>query len=147
MTTHPGLLRRWRASVRGYWVMFADATPSLLSRPGHTLGMISGITVAVASALAAVVIADTQQAQVDLRFDLQRSDRVVIKANSPSAAGFSRDAVAAIAGLEPVKAVGEFSIWNQTATVTDSGGGERTGAVQLVADPGGPRASATELVH
>ena len=123
--------------------LVADAAASLLLRPGHTLGMISGITVGVASALAAIVIADTQQAQIDLRFDLQRSDHVVVKSDSPVPGGFPASGIARIAALEPVAEAGEFSIWHDEAPVARSTGTTPTTAPVVVADPGGVRATGT----
>lgn len=92
--------------------MAADAAASLLLRPGHTIGMIAGIMLGVAGVVGIVVIADTQQVQVDRQFDLQRSDRVVVRAMSPTKAGFDPERVAAVEKLEPVADAGEFSVWS-----------------------------------
>lgn len=132
--------------IRSARLLAADATASLVQRPGHTVGMISGITLAVASAAAAVVIADTQQAQVDLRFDLQRSNRVVIQADNLPPDGFPVDRVSQAQSLEPVAGIGELSIWLESTPVSRSiPSTEATGLV-VVADPGGLRASGTTTV-
>ncbi|MCX6395989.1 MAG: ABC transporter permease [Propionibacteriales bacterium] len=131
--------------ARRVWAMTRDASASLLLRPGHTLGMISGVTVAVSSALASVVIADTQQAQVNLRFDLQRSAHVVVQAQSPTPRGFSEAGLERIAALDPVGAVGELSIWKPSARVSRSVPSPVVGAPLIVADPGGLRAAGATL--
>jgi len=124
-----------------------DATWSLLLRPGHTIGMVSGIMLGVASALAAVVIADTQQAQVNLQFDLQRSTHAIVKAGSPTEAGFSTEQVSRAARLDPVSSIGEFSIWISSARVTRSTGTTASTAPVIVADPGGVQATHTLLTE
>ncbi len=129
------------------WVLAADAAASLLRRPWHAIGMMSGITLGVASAIAAVVIADTQQAQIDLRFDLQRSDHVVVQAESAPREGFSPDQVRLVAGLEPVSSVGEFSNWSEGEPVTRSIASTTTTVPVIVADEGGLKASGTEVVN
>lgn len=126
--------------------LLADAAASLLLRPGHTLGMISGILLGVASAVGAVTIADTQQAQIDLRFDLQRSGIVALEATTPTKAGFPSDGIARVAALDPVAAVGELSRWNDRATVTQPGAEDDLLAPVLVADRGGLDATGTTVV-
>lgn len=133
---------RWRSS----WSLLCDAAASLVQRPGHTIGMISGITLAVASAMAAMVIADTQEAQISLRFDLQRSDRVVIQAGSLPATGFPDVPVRQSATLEPVSDVGEFSIWSQSERVSRSVTARESSVPVVVVDPGGLHASGTGLL-
>jgi len=109
--------------------------------------MVAGIMLGVASALAAVVIADTQQAQIDLRFDLQRSSVAVIRANSPTPGGFDPDDLAAVAALEPVVATGELSLWTEAAQVSGSFRSVQERAAPIVvADPAGIRASGSEVV-
>jgi putative ABC transport system permease protein len=137
---------RLRQVLRSGWLLAADATTSLVQRPGHTVGMISGIMLAVASAAAAMVIADTQQAQVDLRFDLQRSDRVVIQAENLTRDGFPAAQVDQSAQLEPVAAIGELSIWLQSARVGRSVPSSNSSSPVIVADSGGLRASGTSIV-
>lgn len=125
----------------------ADALESLLSRPGHTLAMLSGVTLAAASIAAALVLADTQQAQVDLRFDLQRSNRVVIVAETPGRDGFDSRQVAAAGRLAPIAAVGEFSIWSEGAPAYRSfATGDGVSATVMVADAGGIAATERRLV-
>lgn len=130
---------------RAVWLLARDAAASLLGRPGHTIGMVSGIMLGVASALAAVVIADTQQAQINARFDLQRSDHAIVKANNPTRAGFPADQVAKVAALGPVSAIGEFSIWSDSERVSRSTASTHVTAPLLVADPGGLRATGTTV--
>src|SRR5690349_8636336 len=91
-----------RGRLRALDRLARDAGASLLLRPGHTIGMVSGIMLGVASALGAIVIAETQQAQVDLRFDLQRSDHAVVKAMGFTRDGFDLEQVRQISALEPV---------------------------------------------
>ncbi|MBM7518960.1 ABC transporter permease [Nocardioides nitrophenolicus] len=134
---------RWRALDR----LTRDAGASLLLRPGHTVGMVAGIMLGVASALAAVVIAETQQAQVDLRFDLQRSNHAVVKAMWSTPDGFDPRQVRQIGALEPVEAAGEFSVWIEAARVAGSAGLHATSAPVLVADPGGVEATGTRVVE
>lgn len=136
---------RLRGPFRVLGFIVRDAAASLLLRPGHTIGMISGVLLGVASALAAVVIADTQQAQVDLRFDLQRSEHAVVKAGGASA-GFDSRQVKRIAALEPISDVGEFSVWTESITITGSAGLRSSTGPLLVADPGGLRATGVETV-
>jgi len=124
-----------------------DAGASLLLRPGHTIGMVSGIMLGVASALGAIVIAETQQAQVDLRFDLQRSEHAVVKAMWSTPDGFDAEQVRQIGALEPVDAAGEFSVWIEAAPVARSSGLHSTSGPVLVADPGGLAATGTSLVQ
>ncbi|MFT4216739.1 MAG: ABC transporter permease [Micropruina sp.] len=123
--------------------MVGDAAASLLSRPWHAIGMMSGILLGVASATAAVAIADTQQTQIDLRFDLQRSSHVVLWSQAQAPDGFPPEQVLLVAGLEPVDAVGEFSLWNTRASVTRSIASRTIVAPVIVADPGGLDASET----
>lgn len=134
---------RVSAHLRSWWVLSCDAATSLVQRPGHTIGMMSGITLAVASATAALVIADTQQARIDLRFDLQRSDRVVLQATNLPADGFPVRQVQRSARLGPVSDVGELSIWSQSSPVTRSLTTQPVSAPVVVADAGGLRASGT----
>lgn len=123
-----------------------DAASSLLGRPWHAISMMSGILLGVASALAALTIADTQQAQIDLRFDLQRSAHAVVQAEAPVVEGFPSAQVALVDRLEPVRSVGEFSTWDPSARVTRSAGDVAVAAPLLVADPGGIAASGTRVV-
>lgn len=136
---------RRRTFTRSARQLASDASASLLQRPGHTIGMVSGIMLGVASAITAVVIADTQQTQVDLRFDLQRSDHVVVKAETPTEAGFPTEQVELVADLDPVYSIGELSIWSDSQPVTRSIATTRVTAPVLVADPGGIRASGTRV--
>jgi putative ABC transport system permease protein len=100
--------------VRAFWT---DAFASLTARPLRTAAMMAGIVLGVASTTAAVLIADTQQVQIDKRFDAQRSRFVVLQANGDASAGFAPDQVAAVTALEPVSAAGELSIWRESAPV------------------------------
>ncbi|MFD1247053.1 ABC transporter permease [Nocardioides ginsengisoli] len=126
--------------------MAADAAASLLLRPGHTIGMIAGITLGVAGVVGIVVIADTQQVQIDRQFDLQRSDRVVVRSFSPTQAGFDPQRVAAVEELEPVVDAGEFSIWSGAVTVSRTDGAARSSRPLLVVDAAGLRATDTRVV-
>lgn len=123
-----------------------DAASSLVSRPWHAISMMSGILLGVASALAALTIADTQQAQIDLRFDLQRSAHAVVQAEAPVPEGFPSAQVALVDRLEPVRSIGEFSTWDRSVRVTRSAGDVAVAAPVLVADPGGIAASGTRVV-
>ncbi len=126
--------------------MLADAAASLLLRPGHTIGMIAGIMLGVAGVVGIVVIADTQQVQIDRQFDLQRSNRVVIRAEAPTQAGFDPERLAVVEKLEPVKDVGEFSIWSGAETVSGDDDATRSLRPVLVADAAGLRATDTRVV-
>lgn len=137
--------RRVRRAAGATWLLAADSAASLLHRPWHAIGMMSGILLGVASALAAVVIADTQQAQIDLRFDLQRSGHAVLQAQHPLPEGFSPAGVARVRSLEPVSDIGEFSTWMPSATVRRSAGEGQVTAPVLVVDPGGLTASGTSV--
>lgn len=119
---------------------------SLLKRPLHTVGMIAGITLAVAAAAATVIISGTQDAQVNRRFDLQRSTHVVLKAEAPLVSGFDANGVRLLNRLEVVKSAGEFSIWSDGESVSRSFGEATALAVPLlVADPDGLAASETAV--
>lgn len=148
-TVKAGRGRGWawlRRRPRPLWLMAGDATASLLARPWHAIGMMSGILLGVASATAAVVIADTQQAQIDLRFDLQRSSHVVLWSQTGAPAGFPPEQVQLVAGLEPVHAVGEFSLWSSRGSISRSFASHTATAPIIVADPNGLEASETALV-
>jgi putative ABC transport system permease protein len=135
-----------KAGARSLRLLVQDALASLLLRPGHTIGMVSGIMLGVASALAAVVIADTQQAHVNLQFDLQRSAHTIVKAQTPTDEGFPRSQVERAAKLDPVSGIGEFSIWADTAGVARSTGSPSSTAPVIVADDGGLRATGTRVI-
>lgn len=136
----------WRHSIEAVLRMSSDAAASLLLRPGHTIGMIAGIALGVAGVVGIVVIADTQQVQVDRQFDLQRSEWVVVRALSPTKAGFDPERVAAAAGLEPVVDAGEFSIWSGAEIVSLADGTARSSRPVLVADGSGLRATGTRVI-
>ncbi|HEX2894589.1 MAG TPA: ABC transporter permease [Marmoricola sp.] len=108
--------------------------------------MMSGIMLGIAGATAAVAIADTQQAEVDLRFDLQRADHVVVKSEAPRESGFSVEQVELVRHLEPVSSVGEFTIWSDGEDVSRSFGSYIDRSVPIiVADPGGLAATGTSV--
>lgn len=107
----------WTSHRRRFAALWVDATLSLTAKPARTLGMMAGIMLAAASATGAMVVADTQQTQIDRRFDLQRSSAVVIQAQS-APEGFDPSAIAAIADLEPVNEAGELSIWSEAMATT-----------------------------
>ena len=113
-----------------------DAILSLTAKPARTLGMVSGIMLAIASATAAIMIADTQQVQIDRRFDLQRSAAVVIMAQS-APEGFAAAAIGRIAALEPVTSAGELSVWADSVTITANTWSKTSNATLLTADAGG----------
>lgn len=121
-----------------------DAVLSLTARPGRTLGMVSAIILAATSATAAITIADTQQIQIDRRFDLQRSSAVVITAQS-AADGFDPDAIAQIAALDPVTDAGELSVWADSVTVAVNSWTPSSTAPLIAADPGGLQAAAQSI--
>jgi len=108
--------RRSRFSAAA--AMLGDAYLSLTARPLRTTAMVAGIVLGVASATAAVVIADTQRAQIDKRFDAQRSQFVVLVANGDTSRAFPAGRVADVEALEPVSDAGEFSIWNDAIPVS-----------------------------
>nr|WP_281274069.1 ABC transporter permease [Nocardioides marmoriginsengisoli] len=109
--------------------------------------MVAGIALGVAGVVGIVVIADTQQIQVDRQFDLQRSDRVVVRAWTPTKAGFDATRVAAAEQLEPVLDVGEFSVWSRARTVSRTDGTARSSRPVLVADGSGLLATDTRVVR
>lgn len=100
--------------------LLVDALESLSSKPFRTLAMVAGIILGVGSATAAVLIADTQQNQINRQFDLQRSAYVVIQAQNPDPAGLNPAGLTALARLEPVSGAGEFTIWQESAAVARS---------------------------
>ena len=108
--------------------------------------MIAGIVLGVGSALGSMVIADTQQAHVDVLFDLQRSSRVVVQAEVTPQAGFPKSQVELVHELEPVSEVGELSIWVREATVTRSWAADPELAPVFAADAGGLAASGTTIL-
>lgn len=136
----------WLHRVEGVRRMAADAAASLLLRPGHTIGMIAGIALGVAGVVGIAVIADTQQVQIDRQFDLQRSDRVVVRAHSATPSGFAPELLGAVARLEPVTDVGEFSIWSGAQTVSRTDDAEQSSRPVLVVDGPGLRATETRVV-
>lgn len=135
----------WRLRTETVRRIAADAAASLLLRPGHTIGMIAGIALGVAGVVGIVVIADTQQVQVDRQFDLQRSDRVVVRALSPTAVGFDPARVAAVEQLEPVVDAGEFSVWSGAELVSRTDGTAPSSRPVLVADDSGLAATDTRV--
>ncbi|MBO9521905.1 MAG: ABC transporter permease [Nocardioidaceae bacterium] len=139
MTTTPAsdLASRARQRVGEVVRVSADAARALIQRPMHTLAMIAGVMLAVASATAGVVVADTQQARIDLRFDLQRSDHVVIQADDLPPAGFPAQQLRRLVALEPVTAAGELSIWDHSARVSRSIPDTPVTSNVVVADVGG----------
>lgn len=107
--------------------------------------MVAGIVLGVASATAAVIIADTQQVEINKRFDAQRSQFVVLQQNGGSSP-FSRRAVAQVESLSPVSSAGEFSIWNESAPVSTSGLASRQDASVLAITGSGALGSETRTV-
>lgn len=136
----------WRQRFEAVGRMAADAAASLLLRPGHTIGMITGITLGVAGVVGIVVIADTQQVQINRQFDLQRSNEVVVQAMTPTRAGFDPARVDAVTNLEPVAQAGEFSIWSGGETVTRTDKSKPSLRPVLVADPAGLQATDTRVL-
>lgn len=131
------------ASLRS---LLGDAYLSLTARPLRTAGMVAGIILGVASATAAVIIADTQQVEINKRFDAQRSQFVVIVQNAGSPVPFARSAVAEVERLSPVSSAGEFSIWNESASVSSSSLAAKQSAPLLALTSSGARASETQTV-
>ncbi|MDN5746177.1 MAG: ABC transporter permease, partial [Nocardioidaceae bacterium] len=85
----------------------------------------------------ASLVGAAQQAQVDLRFDLQRSDHVAIQTQGSPPEGFLPGQVALINDLDPVYAVGELSVVTDSASVTRSPASEVGNGPLVIADPGG----------
>jgi putative ABC transport system permease protein len=112
--------RRLHAAGAATAALLADTYLSLTARPLRTSAMVAGIVLGVASATAAVVVADTQRAQIDKRFDAQRSHFVVLLANGDTSHAFPSRRVSEIAALEPVAAAGELSIWDEGVAVSTS---------------------------
>ncbi|MDC5699116.1 ABC transporter permease [Intrasporangium calvum] len=127
----------WAGVRASTGTMLTDAFRTLVARPGRTLAMMGGIGLGVASATSAVLIADTQQVQVDRAFDAQRSSVVVLRADTPPDQGFSEGGAAAVAGLGPVTRAGELSVWRETALLSPNGVVPAVGMPMVVADPGG----------
>lgn len=117
-----------------------DAFATLIARPGRSITMVAGIVLGVASATAAVVLADTQQVQVDRRFDLQRSGIAVVQAQSPPVDGFDTEALSDVAALPVVNSVGEVSIWRSMVTVKANSFSSPVGTPLVVLDTGGATA-------
>jgi putative ABC transport system permease protein len=138
--------RNWRARYRAAAAILSDTYLSLTARPLRTTAMVAGIVLGVASATAAVVIADTQQAQINKRFDAQRSPFVVLLANGDTSVGFPAGRVAEVAALEPVADAGEFSIWRDAVGVAASAFAEEERVPLLGATASGLRASQTRTV-
>lgn len=128
---------------RAVGAMLADAYLSLTARPLRTAAMVAGIMLGVASATAAVLIADTQRAQIDKQFDAQRSRFVVLQATGDTAAGFPAARVREIAMLDPVSGAGEFSIWDDSMPVSTNAFTEPRRAPLLGTTAAGLRASQT----
>jgi putative ABC transport system permease protein len=126
--------------------LLGDAYLSLTARPLRTAGMVAGIVLGVAAATAAVIIADTQQVEINKRFDAQRSQFVVLQQNGGSSATFPRVAVGEVEALSPVSSAGEFSIWNESAPVSTSGFAAKQDAPLLALTSSGGRASDTRTV-
>lgn len=124
----------------------ADAYLSMTSRPARSVAMIAGILLAVASTSAAVLIADTQQAQIDLRFDAQRSGYVMIQARAPQPDGFMPEAVRQIEDLSTVSEAGELSIWRESVPVHTSPFTSVQSVPLVVASSAGLEASGTSSV-
>lgn len=135
-------LKKLKANIS---TLLVDASLSLVGRPGRTVGMMAGIMLGVASAVTAMMMADTQQAQIDKRFDLQRSNVVVIQAESPPLGGFATTAVDRIARLEPVSSVGELSIWSEAVPVAVNRYASRESSPLVVADLGGLGAAGAQV--
>src|SRR5919109_663068 len=112
--------RRLHAAGAATSALLADTYLSLTARPLRTSAMVAGIVLGVASATAAVVVADTQRAQIDRRFDAQRSHFVVLLANGDTSHAFPSRRVSEIEALEPVAAAGELSIWDDGVAVSTS---------------------------
>jgi putative ABC transport system permease protein len=126
--------------------MLGDAYLSLTARPLRTTAMVAGIVLGVASASAAVVIADTQRAQIDKRFDAQRSQFVVLVANGDTSQDFPAGRVADVEALEPVSDAGEFSIWNDAIAVATNPFTKEERAPLLGATASGLAASQTRTL-
>ena len=127
-------MRRGRVVVL---TLVPDALLGLTAKPVRTVGMVAGILLATASTVAAIMISDTQQAQIDKRFDLQRSPAIVLQANTSAQPGFDAAGMAAVAGLEPVSGIGELSIWKDSVSVAANRFSSTTGGPLIVADAGG----------
>ncbi len=137
--------RRLTLALHGVVELLLDAASSLLLRPGHTIGMIAGITLGIAGSVGVIVVSDTQQAQIDRQFDLQRSDHVAIRALAPNKAGFDEGQRSVIADLEPVEQVGEFSIWSPSQVVSRADGSAANTRPIVVADSGGLAATESRI--
>lgn len=140
--TRRAMKRLWRDVAAAT----TDAYLSLTSRPGRTLAMIAGILLGVASAMTAVLIADTQQAQVDLRFDAQRSPYVMLQAQEPGPKGFSPQGSEDTVALEPVMGGGELSIWREDIEIAPNGLLEPNRVPLVAATAEGLAASGAEVV-
>lgn len=98
--------------------MVVDAALTLSARPLRTAAMVIGIVLGVASATAAVLIADTQQVQINERFDAQRSNRVVLTPEVPPH-HFDREALAEYPATSPaIHSASEVSIWSDDVAVS-----------------------------
>jgi putative ABC transport system permease protein len=126
--------------------VLVDVYLSLTARPMRSSAMVAGIVVGVAAAVSANLIADTQQERVNRRFDAMRSQYVVIQANGDTSAGFPAKAVAEVAGLGPVSAAGEFSIWRDSVSVSTNRYTQAEGVPLIGATTAGLRASGTRSV-
>ncbi len=105
--------------------------------------MIAGILLGAASAATAVLIADTQQTQIDRRFDAQRSSHVMIQAQRPGTSGFHEEATASFLDLPPVTSGGELSIWREAVAVAVNPYAPPQQVPLVAAEPGGLEASNT----
>lgn len=96
-----------------------------------------GILLGVATVVSAVLLADTQQVEVDRSFDQQRANVVVITGEGVPEPGFPAPAVAQVAGLPVAAGAGEVSIWqdNIEASRVD-GTGSTVLPVVVVDTPG-----------
>ena len=113
----------------------------MVRRTSYCLSRGQGATTAIPAATAAILIADTQEVQIDKRFDLQRSSHVVLQAQTPTQAGFSDSGLSNLRSLTPVSGAGELSIWRTTASVSSGPISQPLGLPIVVADSGGLHAA------
>jgi putative ABC transport system permease protein len=109
--------------------------------------MMAGILIGVATATTTLVIAESQQIQIDRRFDLQRSGHVVVTVDRYEAAFFALERMERLERLAEVGNAGQLSIWQSSTAVRASEFDAPVDSPLIVASAAGLRAGGVDLVH
>jgi putative ABC transport system permease protein len=114
--------------------LLVDAFLTLSARPWRSLAMMAGVMLALASAVTALLLADTQKAQIDKRFDAQRASVAVLQSTQGTAGQFDLEGLTQLRRFDPVEAAGELSIWKEQVSLTLTGMDAPVDAALLGAD-------------